>query len=198
MFGTVSITDKIHVYPNEFLAFSEASLFNKKMNSKCSRSSLHILKERISEKYINKVIKNVGLVISLVEFDYVDHAVIDSDDGSLYFNTTFRIIVFKPFISEIIEGIIINSDSTGLTVSLGFFNDIKIPSNELREPKSMNGDTKLWSWNYETHHLYYLINSIIRFRVTGVLFNDSDTEVSSMVIMGNVQNDGLGMISWWS
>ncbi|OII74638.1 RPB7 subunit of the RNA polymerase [Cryptosporidium ubiquitum] len=200
MFGVITIEDQINVFPNELNNFSEICLKSLQKNrSPKIDDPLVILRNRINDKYLNKVVKNVGLMVHFVGFDCVDHADID-DEGGLIFCVTFKMISFKPYIGEVIEGVVIDSDSTGLTVSLGFFNDIKIPCNDLREPKSIDSNTKIWSWDYENHKLCYFIDFRIRFKVSSIVFNDQvyDNCLPSMVIVGNVQNDGLGMISWWS
>lgn len=200
MFGIITIEDQIDVFPNELNHFSEICSKNLQKNTSSEiNDPLVILRSRINDKYLNKVVKNAGLIIHFVGFDFVDHADID-DEGGLIFCVAFKMISFKPYIGEVIEGVVTNSDSTGLTVSLGFFNDIKIPSSDLREPKSIDSNTKLWSWDYEGHKLCYFIDFRIRFRVSSIVFNDQthNNGIPSMVIIGNVQNDGLGMISWWS
>ncbi|KAH8584684.1 RNA polymerase Rpb7 [Cryptosporidium sp. chipmunk genotype I] len=201
MFGVITIEDQINVFPNELNHFSEILLKDMKNRANPKiKDPLVILRNRINDKYLNKVINNAGLMIYFVGFDCVDHADIDDDEGGLLFRVTFKMISFKPYIGEVIEGVVIDSDSTGLTVSLGFFNDVKIPCSDLREPKSIDSNTKIWSWDYENHKLCYLIDSTIRFKVSSVLFNEQphDNSISPMVVVGNVQNDGLGMISWWS
>ncbi|KAJ1610544.1 RPB7 subunit of the RNA polymerase III [Cryptosporidium canis] len=200
MFGTINIEDQVNVSPSELNHFSESPSLDLQSNSDSKVTDpLVILRKRINDKYLNKVVKNAGLMIYFIGFDDIGHAEID-DDGGLLYSVTFKMIAFKPYIGEIIEGVVIGSDSTGLTVSLGFFNDVKIPCSDLREPKSIDSNTKLWSWEYENHKLCYFIDSTIRFRVSNVVFNDQthDSGLPSMVILGNVQSDGLGMISWWT
>ncbi|KAH8739585.1 RPB7 subunit of the RNA polymerase III [Cryptosporidium ryanae] len=199
MFGTITIEDKIPIFPDELEYFSDYPT-NKFHGDKSKKSDpLMIMRNRINEKYINRIVKNAGLITSFIGFDEVDHADIDYDSGALFFKVSFQMISFRPYVGEVIEGIVVSSDSTGLTVSLGFFSDIKIPCIDLREPKSMNMDTMLWSWDYENHKLFYLIDSKIRFRVTNIIFNEqsNNSNLSPMVIIGNVQEDGLGMTSWW-
>ncbi|KAF7457734.1 RNA polymerase Rpb7, N-terminal domain-containing protein [Cryptosporidium felis] len=201
MFGLISIEDQIHVSPNEL---SQFTFKDEKGISSSINQQLHdplvILRNRVNEKYLNRIVKNAGLMIYFVGFEEIGHAEIDTDNGGLLYSVSFKMIVFKPYIGEIIEGIIINSDSTGLTVSLGFFSDIKIPCNDLREPKSVDINKKIWSWDYENHKLPYYVDSMIRFKVSNIIFNDQGQDIGmpSMVVVGNVQNDGLGMTSWWS
>lgn len=45
----------------------------------------------------------------------------------MHVKAEFRLVVFRPFRSEILEGTIESATSTGMTVSLGFFEDIFIP-----------------------------------------------------------------------
>ncbi|KAH7646936.1 RPB7 subunit of the RNA polymerase III [Cryptosporidium bovis] len=200
MFGIITIEDQISILPNELKYFSDYQTNRSDRNKSNKGDPLVLMRNRINEKYINKIVKNAGLITTFVGFDEVGYAEIDYDSGALMFKVSFQMIAFRPYAGEVIEGVIIGSDSTGLTISLGFFSDIKIPCSDLREPKSMDINTMLWSWDYENHKLLYLIDSKIRFRVTSIIFNEqnNNSNLSPMVIVGNVQEDGLGMISWWS
>eukprot|EP00923_Selenidium_pygospionis_P025783 GHVN01045610.1.p1 GENE.GHVN01045610.1~~GHVN01045610.1.p1 ORF type:complete len:200 (+),score=18.45 GHVN01045610.1:298-897(+) len=178
--------------------------------------ALEHLKRTIQNKYIDRIIPSVGLAIAFYDFVKVHDAVIPPSEGGAMFRVDFRFVVFRPFVNEIIEGEIIASDLTGLKISLTFFNDIRIPSNLLKEPKEFDESSSLWKWNYEGHPLYYTIKGRVRFKVEDVSFhNKSDKEgqtgsipktsqvgvalgVSPMSILGTVQEPGLGIVDWWT
>lgn len=48
-------------------------------------------------------------------------------EASAYVKVRFRLIIFRPFIGEVLEGKVRSSSEEGIHVSLGFFDDILIP-----------------------------------------------------------------------
>ncbi|OEH73750.1 DNA-directed RNA polymerase III subunit RPC8 [Cyclospora cayetanensis] len=67
----------------------------------------------------------------------------------------------------------------------------------------------IWSWCFEGHRLTYDLGAPIRFRVTDVIFAREEAQkkftlvaseesyVPPMVVIGEANADGLGMLSWW-
>lgn len=168
------------------------------------------LKTIIQNKFVDRVVQDVGFVIAFYDFIEIKEAKIYAGDGRAHFKVDFRMVVFHPFIGEILQGIVTGSDSVGLHVSMDFFQDIRIPSVLLREPKGYDTVEKTWSWNYEGYKLQYTPEAPIRFRVTDVHFNKrqrtqqqlpagaADTpQEPPMVILGSVNEDGLGLAAWW-
>ena len=51
-----------------------------------------------------------------------------------YFKVTFRVLVFRPFIEEVLIGRVKSSTKEGLTLNLGFFDDIFLPASHLQHP----------------------------------------------------------------
>ena len=47
---------------------------------------------------------------------------------------TFRVLVFRPFIEEVLTGRIKSSTKEGVTLNLGFFDDIFLPASNLQHP----------------------------------------------------------------
>eukprot|EP00919_Chromeraceae_sp_WS-2016_P024699 GHVR01058387.1.p1 GENE.GHVR01058387.1~~GHVR01058387.1.p1 ORF type:complete len:138 (+),score=24.36 GHVR01058387.1:35-448(+) len=92
------------------------------------------LKKLIVSKYIDKVLPDIGLVSCFSEFAEVKEAVVYPGDGSAHYKVSFNLVVFKPFLGEVIIGRISSCDKGGVNVSLGFFKDIKIPCTRLQQP----------------------------------------------------------------
>mmetsp|Transcript_24594 Transcript_24594/g.36221 ORF Transcript_24594/g.36221 Transcript_24594/m.36221 type:complete len:158 (+) Transcript_24594:128-601(+) len=155
-------------------------------------------------------------------------------------------VVFRPFIGEIIVGKIAACREDGIRVSLDFFDDIVIPTMHLQAPSEYVPRRKCWIWRFdeddESGGIEFPMQAgdKIRFRVRTIDFtsltttakgitatttsemksntNDDiddtplpgvrrrstsidlgkDAEVpSAMRIMGCVNEDGLGVTSWW-
>jgi DNA-directed RNA polymerase III subunit RPC8 len=87
----------------------------------------------------------------------------------------FRLIVFRPFRGEIIEGKIISSSKEGIRVSLEFFDDILIPGPMSLFPGSkFNNSEQLWVWFTEDgNELFFDNYGIVRFRVESEEWQDA-------------------------
>ncbi len=53
------------------------------------------------------------------------------------FAVTFRLMVFRPFVGEVLVGRVSQCAEGGLRVSLGFFDDIVVPSYLLQTPSEL-------------------------------------------------------------
>ena len=56
------------------------------------------------------------------------------EEGASHTPVEFRALVFRPFVEEILVGKIKSSTHDGITVSLGFFDDVLIPPEALPDP----------------------------------------------------------------
>mmetsp|Transcript_95529 Transcript_95529/g.169629 ORF Transcript_95529/g.169629 Transcript_95529/m.169629 type:complete len:200 (+) Transcript_95529:89-688(+) len=171
------------------------------------------LKRQIQIKYIDKVIPNVGLVVEFYNFVQVKDALVYPGDGKnscgeAWVKVEFNLIVFRPAVDEWMVGSVAGSTKRGLLVSLGFFQDVEIPSANLRTPYVYDSGQGMWVWRFkdeetkETTNFFYEKDELIRFRVTAVKFPDASWPKEMrlkkpMSIVGAVDRDGLGLVSWW-
>lgn len=105
--------------------------------------------EQIEIKFSNKILLNVGLCIAFYDFINIEDPYIYPGAGSAIQLVRFRLVVFCPFIGEIIVGKISHLDKDGLKVTLGFFDDISIPVSQLQSPSTYDAVARSWTWDYE-------------------------------------------------
>lgn len=101
MFVLTKISDTTRLEPSTFVVDSEKAIVNE-----------------INAKYANKVIHNVGLCVCLRDIESIGDGLIKHGDGSAYVNTIFRMIVFRPFVGEILTGWISSCTEHGLNGEL--------------------------------------------------------------------------------
>ena len=99
-------------------------------------------------------------------------------DGASHTKVTFRLLVFRPFVEEILVGKIKSSNPEGLTINLGFFDDIFIPAQALQQPCRFDESDQVWVWEYPNddgghHDLFMDTGEDIRFRITSENFVDT-------------------------
>lgn len=93
-----------------------------------------VLVEEIDRKYANKVVADVGLCVALYDLVSVGDAFIHPSDGTSHSHVEFRMVVFRPFVGEVLKGRIVSCTEEHIRVSMDFVQDIIIPSYALQTP----------------------------------------------------------------
>ena len=132
MFVLTEVSDTIRLHPST-LAYS----------------TVDSLSDQINLKYANRVLHSVGLCISLFDILAVSEGKVRWGDGCLYYHVVFRLIVFRPFVTEVLVGRIKSSDESGIRVSLGFFDDIYVPAHLVPAPSAFDHQERAFFWLYE-------------------------------------------------
>lgn len=132
MFVLGVIEDKLRILPDQF-----------------DRPSSEVLIEQIDIKYTNRILLGVGLCISFYDFVDIGDPYVYPAEGASHQMVRFRLVVFRPFAGEIITGKILSSNREGVRVTLGFFDDIHIPSHLLQQPAVFDAAKGQWVWNYD-------------------------------------------------
>jgi DNA-directed RNA polymerase subunit E'/Rpb7 len=91
-----------------------------------------------------QVLTSQGLCICIHGLDSVGPPILYGGDGAAHIRVQFRLVVFRPFASEVIVGRVKGCDQTGLLVSVEFFDHIFIPAAELQFPSEFDPKEKLW------------------------------------------------------
>ncbi|CDW55608.1 DNA directed RNA polymerase III subunit RPC8 [Trichuris trichiura] len=177
------------------------------------------LKREINRQFCNKVVLDVGVCVGLYDFQEIGTSRIAHTEGCTYTDVVFRLLIFRPFVGEILYGKISQCDDTGVWVSTLFFAEIFVSAENLPYPSNYSENESAWIWEYETDEgaaqLYMEKGSIVRFRVIDMTFTDvppteSETDGDgsgpssenkqaepSFVLYGTMSECGLGCTSWW-
>ncbi|KAH9729537.1 F4H5.12 protein [Citrus sinensis] len=131
------------------------------------------IKLELENVFLDKVIANLGLCISIYDIKEIEGGFVYPGEGASTHTVKFRLMVFRPFLGEIIAAKLKESDANGLRLSLGFFEDIYIPSHLLPSPSRSepdpNGRYEV-KWIWEFGDTKYVIDGLdeIKFRVLSV------------------------------
>lgn len=77
-----------------------------------------ILKE-LNEHVTKSITKEIGMIIAIIEIIKVGEGIIIPGDGAPYYDTTFKALVFKPELQEVVNGIVTDLTEFGAFVSIG-------------------------------------------------------------------------------
>jgi len=102
MFYLLEVEDHVRVEPKHFgLPTKEA------------------VEKQINETFVDRVTKELGFVVGLVSVDKVDAGVIVPGDGAAFYNSVFKILVWKPELHELVYGVISDITNFGAFMQIG-------------------------------------------------------------------------------
>ncbi|XP_074596010.1 RNA polymerase III subunit H [Brevipalpus obovatus] len=181
--------------------------------------------EQLNRRIANRVIIDVGLGICLFDILSIQESFIYHGDSETHTKVHFRFLIFRPFIGEVLTGKLRSCSLEGLHISLGFFDDILVPSHWFPEPCRFDEREQVWIWEYqsdgEKSNLFMDVGETVRFKVKEEVFTDTspggptstslDTHAQSTseglpvdnqrrtpyLIKGSIEESGLGLVSWW-
>ncbi|KAK4695519.1 DNA-directed RNA polymerase III subunit RPC8, partial [Phenoliferia sp. Uapishka_3] len=104
------------------------------------------LREEIHRRYANKILPEVGLCISLLDILDASEGAVLYGDGCFYYKVEFRLIIFRPYIGEALVGKVQSQSEAGISVSVGFFDDILVTPNLLRDQMAFDIVRRAYFW----------------------------------------------------
>lgn len=75
--------------------------------------------KRLNEEYDGYITKDLGVIISVSEVGEIGEGVIVPGDGAAYYETTFKIIAFRPELQEVVLGKITDITDFGAFIEIG-------------------------------------------------------------------------------
>ena len=87
MFNVCTVEDKLRVSPSEL-----------------GKPTLEAVTAEIQNTYIDKVLPNLGLAITLYDILKISEGFVFPSDGGVHFHVEFRLVVFKPFVGQVLQG----------------------------------------------------------------------------------------------
>ncbi|KAJ9669336.1 DNA-directed RNA polymerase III complex subunit Rpc25 [Coniosporium apollinis] len=170
MYILTTISDLIQITPEDF-----------------EKPSIHALTDNINAKYANKIIQKIGLCICLYDILSSSEGLIGHGTGIVNVNVEFRLVVFRPFKGEILQGRIESSSEAGIN--------------------------RCFVWTTEEGTEYFFDNNeTVRFRVEAETWHDAlpqgptrrDQDMEGekreplYCLVGSMQQGGLGPLLWWA
>lgn len=210
MFVLSTIKDKIPVHPQHF-----------------SIPAAEAITAEVNKKYANRVLDGVGVCICAFDLARVSEGKVRYGDGFLWYEVTFRMVVFRPFESEVVVCKVKSSDEDGVRLTMGFFDDMYIPAIYLPQPSAFDPNERAHFWLPNsplttTHELldsptsermYIDASDIVRVRVEQDEFCDDEPGPVKVVegvvqekargrapysVVCSMAEQGLGPVAWWN
>ncbi|KAK7309511.1 hypothetical protein RJT34_06301 [Clitoria ternatea] len=170
------------------------------------REAIHMELEKL---FLDKVIAELGLCISVYDIRSIEGGFVFPGDGAPTYTVVFNLIMFRPFVGEIISAKLLSSDADGIRLTLGFFDDIYVPAHHLPTSNHfvadlVNSKNGIWFWDYDEQSYPIDAADEIKFQVQSVSYPPIPVEqpkeskpFAPMLVTGSLDHDGLGPVSWW-
>jgi DNA-directed RNA polymerase III subunit RPC8 len=82
-----------------------------------------------------QILVDVGLCVAFFDFDHIGESAVYPGDGSAHVDVRFRLLVFQPYVGEVLMGAVKScSETKGVEISLEFFDSVVIPPSRLPAP----------------------------------------------------------------
>lgn len=102
MFYEVLVTDHVRVEPNKFGMDTDDAV-----------------RAQLEESYSGFQDKDIGTVVAVLDVKDVKEGIIIPGDGAAYYESTFKLIVFKPELQEVVYGTVEEITNFGAFLSMG-------------------------------------------------------------------------------
>jgi len=77
------------------------------------------VEKQLNEGYVDKVTKDMGMVISVISVDDVGKGIIIPGDGATFYDSKFKILIWKPELHELLYGTIEEITNFGAFMNIG-------------------------------------------------------------------------------
>jgi DNA-directed RNA polymerase subunit E' len=102
MFYEVLVTDHVRVEPNKFGMDTDEAV-----------------RAQLEESYASFQDKDIGTVVAVLDIIEVKEGIIIPGDGAAYYESTFKLIVFRPELQELVYGTVEEITSFGAFMNMG-------------------------------------------------------------------------------
>ncbi|KAK0192387.1 RNA polymerase Rpb7 [Armillaria mellea] len=193
MFNLAILKDTIGVHPSNFGIPPETALI-----------------AELNKKYANRVLHDVGLCVCVFDLTEAGEGKVRYGDGFLYYKVVFRLVVFRPFTSQVLLAKVKSSDADSIRLTMGFFDDIYIPSIYLPQPLSvLTPNERAFFWVPESERTpprsCWIRPSrrgctlmLGRSCACGVEADEQEPRRAPYQIICSIAESGLGNVSWWN
>jgi DNA-directed RNA polymerase subunit E' len=146
--------------------------------------------DQIKEDFNNYISKDVGVVIGIKEVTNVGEGVIIQGDGAAYYDTEFKLVVFKPELHEVILGNITEITDFGAFLNMGPIDGMVHISQTMDDFVSFSKSNVL---SGKESKKVLKQNDLCRARIIAVSYKDiKDPKIGLTMRQGN-----MGNVKWF-
>ena len=156
-----------------------------KFGSNTKKAILH----RLNEDFKDYISKPLGVIVAVSEITNIKDGILIPGDGAAYYDTKYKLIVYKPEMQEVIQGEITEIADFGAFINLGPIDGMIHISQTMDDFVSFSKDKQLAGRDSKRS---LKVGDPCRARVIAVSFKD----VTNPKIGLTMRQPGLGKLEW--
>jgi DNA-directed RNA polymerase II subunit RPB7 len=131
----------------------------------------HLLKARLIEKVQGSVSERYGYIVCVISVEDPSVGKILDTSGDVLFNIRYKAVVMKPFVGEVLDGVIEKVEKYGIHVGVG---PIKVFISNSQFPSDFEYNETNNTYISKTKNDKLSVDADIRFRIMGVQFESNE------------------------
>ncbi|MBU2576233.1 MAG: DNA-directed RNA polymerase [Nanoarchaeota archaeon] len=171
MFYEVLVTDHVRVEPNKFGMDTDEAV-----------------RVQLEESYAGFQDKDIGTVVAVLDVKEVKEGIIIPGDGAAYYESTFKLIVFRPELQELVYGTIEEITNFGAFMNMGVIRGMIHISQTMDDFVSFS-DSGVLTGKDGKKNLVQKDNCIAR--IVAISYKGEDPKIGL-----TMRQPGLGKLEW--
>ncbi|MCK5299623.1 MAG: DNA-directed RNA polymerase [Candidatus Aenigmarchaeota archaeon] len=173
MFRIIEFSDKVRVNP-EYL-------------SKDTKKSIQM---SLAKKYENKIMKDIGVVMSIIDINNIGESEIKVADPGVYYYADFKALAYTPMLHEIVEGEVVDITNFGVFVRFGPIDGLCHISQVIDDYISFDEKSKVLNAKDSTKKLK--VGDQVRARIIAISLDKKEVNKINLTM----RQPELGALAW--
>ena len=148
------------------------------------------VKKSLAERYENRVIKDIGVILAVKEISDIGDGKIIIEDAGVYYNVAFDALVYTPKLYEIVEGDVVDITSFGVFVRFGPIDGLCHVSQVINDYVSFEENSRVLAARDSKRILK--VGDEVKARIIAVSLSKGDVNKINITM----RQPGLGAIAW--
>jgi DNA-directed RNA polymerase subunit E' len=150
--------------------------------------TMESIEKQLNESYINSVSKDLGYVISVISVDNVGDGIIIPGDGAAFYKSTFKILVWRPELHELVHGTIKEITNFGAFINLGVAQGMIHISQTMEDYVSLS---KMGTLHGKASKRSLAVGDKCVARIVAISFKSGEPKIGL-----TMRQPGLGKLEW--
>ncbi len=172
MFYEAKVKSHVRVSPSSFSENTEEAVF-----------------KSLNEKFNGYVTQELGFVIAVTEIESIGEGIIIPGDGAAYYETTYKVITFKPELQEVVLGKITDITDFGAFMEIGPIDGMIHVSQTMEDYVSLSKSGVLTG---KESKKVLKVNDLCRARIIAISFKDPSNPKIGLTMRQHM----LGNVKW--
>lgn len=137
-----------------------------------------LIKEKLIDRVQGSVTKRYGYIICVMKFTEIASGKVLDTSGDVIFNVKYKAAVMKPFVNEIMDGVVDRVENYGIHVVAGV---LKIFISQSNFPSDFAYNESSNSYKSEEQNDEIKIDTEVRFRIIAINFEDNEFHCTAIM-----------------